>query len=312
MATLWLRFRYRLWRTPELLDPDVLLRGPAFGVVFHRWLPRGVEDAIQLDTGRPEADLRVWLETKQTSMKFVEERPVVFADELLGEMVLRDVSDDDCDRLRAGAQLPVYERPPEVWCRAVGKRVVKLLYPPVASFLDILRTTYGQHWLPMLPRWDSREMSLGYYCYFVIRLWWRLNPDEPWLPFLPEPPFSEPRAAHYHPPHPLLRQFMSEAAWRELADLVARNYRPSLAARLLAEANQHLDRGDLRFAALLGVTALEVAIDQYIQRMWIPTGAAAQAVGRVLSHPDFPTLEERLAAMGGFSRRAGMVGALRI
>src|SRR5690606_19255698 len=47
MATLWLRFRYRLWRTPELLDPDVLLRGPAFGVVFHRWLPRGAEDAIQ-------------------------------------------------------------------------------------------------------------------------------------------------------------------------------------------------------------------------------------------------------------------------
>ena len=51
-----------------LIHLAVTLRGtspsgfPRSGVLFHRWLPAGIDDAIEVNTGTPNARLRFWFE----------------------------------------------------------------------------------------------------------------------------------------------------------------------------------------------------------------------------------------------------------
>jgi hypothetical protein len=44
------------YRIPEYIRPN--------GPYFHRWLPNGEEDAIQLETGDSNSNLRVWFKRR--------------------------------------------------------------------------------------------------------------------------------------------------------------------------------------------------------------------------------------------------------
>ena len=56
MPTLLLRFRARVHH------PRLPVHWIGSGPLFHRWLPDGEKDAIPLDTGEPDVELRVWFE----------------------------------------------------------------------------------------------------------------------------------------------------------------------------------------------------------------------------------------------------------
>lgn len=56
MLTLLLKFKI------NLEEYDVSTYSQHYGPLFHRWLPDGEKDAIVLDTGDPNAELKVWFE----------------------------------------------------------------------------------------------------------------------------------------------------------------------------------------------------------------------------------------------------------
>lgn len=62
------------------------------------------------------------------------------------------------------------------------------------------------------------------------------------------------------------RELLTEDDWRALPGVVNGGYEPSLAALVLTRAYQLLDQGHLRQAFIEGVTALEVALDEYVRR----------------------------------------------
>lgn len=281
MATLWIRFTVPLGE-----DAAQGAWPQATGVAFHRWAPNGVEDAIRLETGDPDAELRVWLEAEELGDPATAEWSVVWATSLSGHLIIQGLSDEDCGPLRTRLDAPGGQRETDEHYLALGIRVVHLLYGPIVAFLDTLRINYGQYWLPYPRPWDSREGPLGSYCLRVLRLEWRLGDTGPWSDFVPTSPTTQ-ISGRLEADFGQLRQLLTDADWRQLETLVSWGYRPSLGVRLLAEAGQWLDQGDLRFALLLGVTALEVGIDAFIRRV---QGLPETALDAVPANPVNPAL----------------------
>ena len=106
---LW--FRFGLHLTEQRSD----VRGP----VFHRWHPRGSDNAIELDTGDPNASLRIWfdLEVKASlglfSLEKIEDlanQGAVQGGPLRGLLSLKGVDDQTVEILEEGAVEKAMER----------------------------------------------------------------------------------------------------------------------------------------------------------------------------------------------------------
>jgi hypothetical protein len=197
MSHAFLRFVVRL-RRDEL---DELSLYGINGPIFHRWLPDGEADALVLDTPDANARLKVWfdrtgyLETadgnlirfdpsrREVDPEIVAEQAMLDAGPIRGLLtielfdpvivqVLRDNRTNDDEYV------------------AFGKRVVKLLYEPLATAIEVLRIRYGQYWIAPLERWDSRTRTLGAYCISVLHLEYTLDEDLDWRKFLPDDPIQ--------------------------------------------------------------------------------------------------------------------------
>src|SRR5216117_1050151 len=129
------------------------------GLAFHRWLPQGRTDAVSLATEDAAATLMVWIERRGTTesgwyvcdlkQRNVDDaivaRQGLLPQVLLeGELSIADVTPaqaaalTSCDYSTAPHDATVS---PELL--ALGKRVVRLLHPSLARFVDTLRTTFG-------------------------------------------------------------------------------------------------------------------------------------------------------------------------
>ena len=243
------------------------------GPLFHRWLPDGEKHAIVLDTGDSNAKLKVWFERfgfvdsssgyirfnyqrREVDPKIIPMQAILEAGPLIGILEIQGLSEEQLDPIqenKVGDSLYI----------AVGKEVVKkLIVPPVARFLDILRTNYGQYWIRKLERWDSRKESLGSYCRSQLRLKWSLDGGKTWKRFLPDRQEGRLTATIGRS----FREYLTEEDWGELAKAVGEKYEPSLAAFALSRTNQFLNQGNLKQALVEGVSALEIALDEFIRQ----------------------------------------------
>ena len=267
MSSLLLRFRYSL----KSGDPTLPWKGP----LFHRWLPDGEKDAIRLETGDQAAKLNVWFErwgvVENNRIRFdlqhqkldagtIARESYLDGGPLLGTLEIDGLTEDQLE--------PLYEnkRGDEQYIR-LGKRVVKLLVPPIEAFLDVLSITYGQYWLDKPQRWDSREASLGLYCDAEFSLEYSLDADHTWAPFIPNE--LELGLGTMISGVMRFRDYLTEKDWQEIQTLVQQGYRPSFAATLLARAQRLQDQQNLRHALIEGVTALELALSEFIRRRWL-------------------------------------------
>jgi len=144
----------------------------------------------------------------------------------------------------------------------LGKRVVDALFPPLSNLITILRTNYGQYWLPPLRQWDSREETLGRYCN-SLQMQWSLDDGRTWATFLPT------RAIRYTTrsiAHWQFTDYLTQADWKELEQVAQAEYIPPLSSIILARAHQFYDVGDLRSAFLEAVTALDITMSQYLRQ----------------------------------------------
>lgn len=246
------------------------------GPLFHRWLPDGMKDAIILDTGEPNAVLKVWFERmgfvnngfikfdyvrREVDPEIIPMQAILKAGPLYGLLEIQDISKEELTALlenRAGDEIYV----------KLGKKVVnKLLYPPVAKFISIFHSNYGQYWIQELEKWDSREESLGHYCMYRLNLHWSIDNGKTWSKFKPNNPETRPIDFKIDfAPKMIFREYPTEEDWQELKKVVQEGYEPPLAATILARANHYLDQGNLRQALIEGVSALDVAIGEFFRQ----------------------------------------------
>ena len=266
MAPLLLRFAI------VLEDRNEGLLSRRYGPLFHRWLPDGAQDAIELKTGDPGVCLRVWFERRgymdgafakfdhdrqEIDPEAIPELGVLDAGPMRGLLQIDNPTPDELRVLRdVKTGNDAY--------RALGKRIVKkLIHTPVSRFLDILRVTYGQHWLSTLEPWDSRSETLGDYCMYSLHLKWSLDGGEKWQDFIPEEPSKVVHLSVHL--QSSFSEYLSEADWQELGRILQTDYEPSPAAEALSSAHSMLDTGHTKQALIEGVTALEIGMKEFLR-----------------------------------------------
>jgi hypothetical protein len=265
MTKLMLRFAFRTGTDGDSFT--IRYHGP----LFHRWLPDGEKDALIFDTGNTDVELKVWFErlgfTKDEFIVFDKKRhevdpdtmvkqAVLDAGPLYGLVTIESISAKELDCLqnnRIGDETYI----------ALGKRIVNLIYPSLSRLLGILRTNYGQFWIPELEKWDSRKMSLGSYC-LRLNIQWSVDEGVSWSDFRPNEPIGN--VAVVMPSKKSFLEYLTEEDWKEIGLAIEQGYQPSLPAFLASRTNQLLNDGNTRYALIEGVTALEIAIDDFIRR----------------------------------------------
>ena len=273
-------------------------RGP-YGVRFDRWLPNGIADRIPLPSSEPGTIVAVWFERcGYVDGSFIrweggrhEVDPTVMvrqrgvdAGDLCGSVIVEDVPEETCEVVRENrVGHDLYTR--------LGKRIVtRVLYPAVSNFLQVLRSYHGQHWIPELAKWDSREQSLGAYC-SGLNLRWALGGTTG--KFVPTELQITIRLRGGS------REFITEADWSELRTNIASGLTPSPAADMLRRAHASADHQRWRYALIDAVTALELALSEFVTRT---LGNESSLIERLAGFADL-SLSAQLVAAAAFSAR---------
>ena len=239
------------------------------GPILNQWLPDGEKDALTVFKA-PNAELRVWCERrgyvekdfirydpkrKDVDPAILRRQRGLVAGPLYGQLELKAIADDRVSMLRelATGDSEYVE---------IGKTVVtQYFYPSISRFVDILRNTYGQYWLQPIDGWDSRYRSIGSYC-LSFNMTWSLDGGGTWQDFLPDEPIVRGSVIV----SPGSKENLTKDDWRELGNLLPEGFRPSFAATLLLAAHNLLENDDSKYALVEGVTALEVAMREFLER----------------------------------------------
>jgi hypothetical protein len=219
--------------------------------IFFKWIPTE-KDYILVNIG-DTANLRMWFEGIS---EIPNQKETYTADKLTGKLKINDIDSELMDTLeRSKSEQIEYEE--------FGKKVVKkMIYPVISNFLDLLRVNYGQYWVKKLQPWNSLEIGLGQYCRMLNMNWSRNDKD--WFEFIPAKrvlasmPFRIVGESFY-------QEFLLKEDWNQIAELIHKDYEPTIAAALLNRAHILNNQGDLRASFLEGVSALELAIKEFIE-----------------------------------------------
>lgn len=270
MATLYLKFAVVL--EDFGMEPYSVADGKRHhGPLFHRWLPDGEKNAITLPTGDPQTTLQVWFDrtgyVEAGRIKFDYERA-----EIDPELIpLQDILDagplrgmikieEPGDEILFALQQNVADGPPY---SNFGRKIYRMVHPQLNRFLGILRANFGQYWINELSEWNPSEQSLGTYFSTIIQIKWGVDDAGEWRDFVPEstPAVSAPEEAS----SPEYGNYLAAADWDELQQAVGRDHVPSLAATTLVRTHRLIEEHALKQALVEGVTALEIAINEYVQ-----------------------------------------------
>jgi hypothetical protein len=252
----------------EGVDEIIRPRGP----LFHRWLPNGRQDAITIPVKDSRDHLELWFERRgyvdnrfiqydrkrsEVDLNVMRQQAKLEAGQLWGEATFVHVTNEE---LKAVTD----NRVDSDEYIAAGKRILDFLYEPLSIFIDVLRTQYGQYWLPELKQWDSRIESLGNYCSTTLWMRWREGRGNSWKRFQP----TNLRSSYHVEPLPGrgYAEYLTQQDWQRLRETFDPEKKPSLAVILLGRAHELSDTGHARESFIQGVTALELAIQEALSR----------------------------------------------
>ncbi len=264
---------------------DLEKRFGPHGPRFAGWLPDGKSDAIVLPTADSSAILKIWLQRhlKQDEdtgfIEYIDIRYRKKADSgstptdnaisrqghldggpIYGQLTISDVDDSTSAQLFDGSLEPIPERPAVV---ALGKRVVRLITEGLRNLVRVLKFNYGQYWLEMPQKWDSRDTSLGQHCSSLSLKWTIATDDTEWADFRPTELNVQNIAIIYNDDvH--YAQYMTKDDWKDVSSHIPTDDETSIVLELASYCHELLDRGNLRHALIEGATALEVAIGAYV------------------------------------------------
>jgi hypothetical protein len=253
------------------------------GPLFHRWLPRGMEDAIELETG--VGHLRLWFErlgyTEENMVHFdfqrhevndaiVPKQGKLDAGPVFGLLNIDKISDSVLDEVRKSVVA-------DSGYVDLGKRIVKSVAPVAERFIKILKVRYGQHWLNSPPSWDSRYSSLGAICEdWDMR--WSDDDGKNWHVFKPD------KSIRYYPSEEKTNfsEYLGQSDWNDLKLAVENGDDVSLSAQLVANSHRLLSLDEPRHALVEACSALEVAISETVRTPVEGSTTLKDAVGSFL------------------------------
>ena len=252
------------------------------GPLFHRWLPKGREDALDISVMDERNYLKLWFERRG----YVRNNSFIVYDknrEEVDEETMQRQASLDAGYLFGEARFAHISRYELVAIRnnninsedyiTLGKRLIEFLYEPIADFIDLLRLQYGQYWLMRLEKWDSRKESLGIYCTHNLGLKWRENESDYWRDFQPNDLrriFTPERL-----PGRGYAEYLTENDWRRLQRDFNLCRKKTLTLSVLGRAHELCDNGHIQEAFVQGVTALELAIHDFM-RCKVPSDSVEQ------------------------------------
>lgn len=267
------------------------------GPSFHRWLPRGIEDAIETDV--EFGHLQLWFERRGYTERMVQfdfERHEVDphivpkqgrldAGPLFGKLQLTKAPDDVIEVLRR-------DLTGDVRYVALGKSVVKSVHPIIERLLWLLRERYGQHWLKALEPWDSRRLSLGAIC-CDWNVSWSDDNGASWHAFKPDK-----SVRNYDAIEPTkFNEYLTQSDWFNLKTALEKGDNPSLATELVTNSHRLISDVELRHAVVEAVSALEVAISDAVRE---PIKRSSKLTDSASSFLKDTPLKTRLVVVASF------------
>jgi hypothetical protein len=236
------------------------IRGP----VFFQWLPLGPENGIRLCRG--DLELVLWLDVKSVQWaREVAEEDIHNHINLTAHRIYADITAtmDDVELLsympvRDFSQLPTKEEEPLAERYEIhGREVFSLFADGVNRLLTFIRVEKGQFWLNPLEIDLERMAFLSAEFEAKAQVdggpWFRWQPTHPAVLWVEAPIFREAPS-----------RYLTPADWPEAQAYVSAEGQPNLTRQLLAAAEAFADTGSERVALTEAVTALEVAVSQFM------------------------------------------------
>jgi hypothetical protein len=254
------------------------------GPLFHRWLPNGESDAIELNTDDQDISLKVWFvrrgfvqngfivydqDKRDVDDSVIEKQAILDAGPLCGKLILSNATDEEQKILENN-------REGDPAFISLGKRIVRLIYPPVSRLIQTLRINYGQYWLKDLEPWDSRRESIGFYCTNQLQLEWQSEAIREWHDFCPNK--SETFITVQMRPDDFFKQYLLKEDYTKLSEVHSTSYSPNLSALCLARAHMNFDFGDFAYAFIEAATALELAMSDRIRTTYLASNTLNKAL----------------------------------
>ena len=239
------------------------------GPLFHRFLPNGRADAINIPVSDKRNKLEVWFEqrgyTKDGFISYDDQRIEVDialiprqckidGGSLVGEAYFANTTESEMKSVEADRQGDEYKQ--------LSRRIIDFLLPPLSRFIEMLRTQFGQYWLKGIDRWDSRVQSLGSYCAMLGLTW---SSDGKTFRLLSPTPLQMTVTAPSLPGRGFA-EYLTRDDWARIKTSFDPQIPTSLALVILGSANRLLDTGHLRQALVEGVSACELALGEFLRK----------------------------------------------
>jgi hypothetical protein len=150
----------------------------------------------------------------------------------------------------------------EIYINLTKKLVKEVIGPSVSEFIEKIRINFGQFWIRPLPKYDSRQYSLGYYASHILNMYWSLDDRKSWKVIDPDKPETS-KVRFYALPHPDFLQFLNEKDWKSISNL---DYSNNSSNQFLIRSHRLCEEGNLRLAFIEAVISLELSIHEFIRK----------------------------------------------
>jgi hypothetical protein len=242
------------------------------GPLFHRWLPDGKNDAIQVNLGNKGSKLLIYFERlgviQNQMIKYelkklengeatIARQACLDAGPLFGELEYYEYSNEEIEAVIKDAEGNEHYV-------SLAKQVTRLVVPYFQSLLNSLKYIYGQYWIPELKMFDSRQFSIGNYCAGYLGMRWKYDKSKDWIDFKPD--VNAIRFDAGIRTETQFEQYLEKKDWESIANSFSSEFDPSLPGIFLLKAHKAFEANNISQGLIEGATALELAIDEYINR----------------------------------------------
>lgn len=261
MTKVLLRFFIRLEDHNERFSP--------YGPLFHRYLPEGKNDMILLDTGDSNFILKVWFERRgyvgnkmiefdlgkfEVDPQIIPKQAILDAGPLSCLLEINGISEHEIELIRN-------DTIGDADFIKLGKTIVRKIEPIINNFLNIIKIKYGQYWISNLDPFDSLRNSIGSYCN-SLQMECSIDDGTTWKDFRPDPLVQNATimmGGNWN-------YYLSKDDWKDIKSMANEKFEPSVAMKCLLQSHHYSAEGDLKHAIVEGVTALELAIEEFFER----------------------------------------------
>jgi len=259
---------FGLWIKDHDIDDHYKLEGP----VFRRWSPDGENDALKFSVLDDSVDIFLWFERhgyiddsgfiRYEHKKFeidpevLPKQKKIYTGALYGKVILHSVSPAQITALKED------DTTNEEYI-GLGKLVLKKILDPILSrFTRLLKHTYGQYWIEVYQKFDSRKLPLANHCH-NLNMKWSLQTGESGK-FLPgtkeiESIIINASSCEEH-------EYISQEEWFNIQNLLSGNFEPSLSSVFASRSNRLLEEERYSHSLIEAVTAIELSLEEFVRR----------------------------------------------